>query len=96
MKHLATGFTPKDARKLSYQFEVKLDLTMQGKKNRIYPELDVGDEVKIFEATKITERASNLSRNISTIENIESKLGQRYYRVEGIDRRYLGVELLKV
>ena len=48
MKHSATGFTPKEARKPSNQFKVKFNLSMKGKKNRVYPELDVGDEVEIF------------------------------------------------
>ena len=98
MKHSATGFTPKEARKPSNQFKVKLNLTMKGKKNRVYPELDVGDEVKIFRKRKPNEkeRVSNWSQNVYTIENIENKLGQNHYRVEGNDRPYLRFELLKV
>ena len=98
MKHSATGFTPKEARKPSNQLKVKLSLTMKGKKNRVYPELDVGDEVKIFRKRKPNEkeRVSNWSQNIHTIENIENKLGQNYYRVEGNNRQYLCFELLKV
>ena len=98
MKHSATGFTPKEARKPSNQLKVKLSLTMKGKKNRVYPELDVGDEVKIFRKRKPNEkeRVSNWSQNIYTIENIENKLGQTYYRVEGNNRQYLRFELLKV
>ena len=98
MKHSATGFTPKDARKPSNQFKVKVNLTMKGKKNRVYPDLDVGDEVKIFRKRKPNEkeRASNWSQNIYTIENIENKQGQNDYRVEGHDRQYLRFELLKV
>ena len=71
---------------------------MKGKKNRIYPDLDVGDEVKIFRKRKPneTERVSNWSQNIYTIENVENQLGQHYYKVEGNDRQYLWVELLKV
>ena len=98
MKHSATGFTPKEARKPSNQLKVKLSLTMKGKKKRVYPELDVGDEVKIFRKRKPNEkeRVSNWSQNIYTIENIENKLGQNYYRVEGNNRQYLRFELLKV
>ena len=98
MKHSATGLTPKDARKPSNQFKVKLNITMKGKKNRVYPELDVGDEVKIFRKRKPNEkeRVGNYSQNIYTIESIENKLGQNYYRVEGNDRQYLRFELLKV
>ena len=71
---------------------------MKGKKNRVYPELDVGDEVKIFRKRKPNEkeRVGNYSQNIYTIENIENKVGQNYYRVEGNERQYLRFELLKV
>ena len=56
IKHSATGFTPTEARKPSNQFKVKLNLTIKGKKNRVYPELDVGDEVKIFRKRKPNEK----------------------------------------
>ena len=70
---------------------------MKGKKNRVYPELDVGDEVKIFrKRTKRKRTRGKLQSNISTIEKIENKLGQNYYRVEGNKRQYLRFELLKV
>ena len=98
IKHSATGFTPKEARKPSNELKVRLNLTMKGKKNRVYPELDVGDEVKIFQKRKPNEkeRVGNWSPNIYTIENVENKLGQNYYRVEGNKRQYLRFELLKV
>ena len=41
MKHSATGFTPKEARKPSNRFKVKLNLTTKGTRNRIHPDLDV-------------------------------------------------------
>ena len=46
MKHSATGFTPNDARKPSNELKVKLHLNMNAKRNRVYPELGVGDEGK--------------------------------------------------
>ena len=98
MKHSATGFTPKDARKLSNELKVKLHLNMNAKRNRVYPELSVGDEVKIFRKRKPNEkeRVGNFSQNVYTIERIDKKLGQSYYFVEGVDRAYLRFELLKV
>ena len=71
---------------------------MKGKKNRVYPDLDVGDEVKVFKKRKPNEkeRVGNWSQNIYTIEKVENKLGQNYYYVEGNDRQYLRFELLKV
>ena len=98
MKHSATGFTPKDARKPSNELKVKLHLNMNAKRNRVYPELSVGDEVKIFRKRKPNEkeRVSNRSQNVYTIERIDEKLGQKYYYVEGNNRAYLRFELLKV
>ena len=68
---------------------------MKGKKNCVYPELDVGDEVKTFRKRKPHEKESvgNYSQSISTIENVESKLGQNDYRLGGNQRQYLRFEL---
>ena len=98
MKHSATGFTPKDARKPSNELKVKLHLNMNAKRNRVYPDLGVGDEVKIFRKRKPNEkeRKGNWSQNVYTIERIDEKLGQKYYFVSNSDRAYLRVELLKV
>ena len=98
MKHSAAGFTPKDARKPSNELKVKLHLNMNSKRNRVYPDLGVGDEVKMFRKRRPNEkgRVSNWSQNIYTIEKTDEKLGPKYYYVEGIDRAYLRLELLKV
>ena len=98
MKHSATGFTPKDARIPSNELKVKLHLNMNAKRNRVYPDLGVGDEVKIFRKRKPNEkeRVGNFSQNVYTIEKIDEKLGQKYYYVEGNDRAYLRFELLKL
>ena len=98
MKHSATGFTPMDARKPSNELKVKLHLNMNGKRNRVYPDLGVGDEVKIFRKRKPNgkERVGNFSQNVYTIEKVDEKLGQKYYYVEGNNRAYLRFELLRV
>ena len=72
MKNSATGFTPKDARKPSNELEAKLHLNMNAKRNRVYPDLGVGDEVKIFRKRKPNEkeRVSNWSQTIYTIEKL--------------------------
>ena len=75
MKHSATGFTPKDARKPSNELKIKLHLNVNAKRNRVYPELSVGDEVKIFRKKKPNEkeRIGNFSQNVYTIERIDEK-----------------------
>ena len=98
MKHSATEMTPKEARKPSNELKVKLNLATKAKKNRMYPELDRGDEVKTFRKRKPNEkeRVGNWSKNIYTVERIDEKLGQKYYFVNGMERAYLRFELLKV
>ena len=39
MKHSATKFTPKEARKPSNELIVRLNIASSGKRNRIYPDL---------------------------------------------------------
>ena len=98
MKHSATEMTPQEARKPSNEFKVSLNLANKAKKNRMYPELEKGDEVKIFKKRKPNEkeRVGNWSKNIYTVERIDEKLGQKYYFVNGMERAYLRFELLKV
>ena len=71
---------------------------MNAKRNRVYPDLGVGDEVKIFRKKKPNEkeRVGNFGKNVYTVERIDKKLGQSYYFVGGVDRAYLRFELLKV
>ena len=89
MKHSATGFRPKEARQPSNEFKVSLNLTMKGKKNRVYPDLDVGDEVRVLKKRKPDEkeRVGNWSQSIYAIESVDNKLSQNYYRVEGDSRQ---------
>ena len=49
----------------------------------MYPELEKGDDVKIFKKRKPSEkeRKGNWSQNKYTIESIDEKLGQKYYFV---------------
>ena len=98
MKHSATKFTPKEARKPSNELIVRLNIASSGKRNRIYPDLDKVDEVKIFRKRKPNEkeRVGNFSKNVYTIERIEKKVSQSVYYVEGMERPYLRFELLKV
>ena len=76
---------------------VKLNMSMNAKRNRIYPEVSEGDRVKIFRKKGVgeKERISTRSQNIYTIQRTEKKLSQSYYYVEGMDRPYLRFEILK-
>ena len=73
MKHSATEMTPKEARKPSNELKVKLNLATKARKNKVYPELEKGDDVKMFKKRKPneTERVGNWSKNIYTVERID-------------------------
>ena len=98
MKHSSHGLEPIEARKKKNELNVKLKLSMNAKRNRIYPDLDVGDTVKMLRKRKPNEkeRVGNFTQNRYTIKKIDKKLGQQYFYAEGNERAYLRHELLKV
>ena len=54
--HSTTKFTPSEAKKPKNEFEVKLNISLQAKKSRVYPEIEVGDSVKIMRKKGISEK----------------------------------------
>ena len=96
--HTSTKMTPKEARLKRNEYAVKLNLELRALKNRKYPELNVGDEVKVMRKKAITEkeRTSKYLKETFKVTRIEEKLGQKYYHLEGRKRPNLRFELLKV
>ena len=96
--HSATGLTPAEARKPKNEIKAKLNMTVKATKTRKYPELDVGSQVKVMRKKAITEkeRSSHWNKEIKTVRKIETKLGQKYYFLDGDTVGYLRHELLKV
>ena len=70
-----TTFTPLEAKKNRNEFEVKLNISLQAKRNRKYPEIEVGDSVKIMRTTGISEkeRTSHWLRTPQKIKRTERK-----------------------
>ena len=48
MKHSATNMTPNEARKKENELKARLNVANKAKKNRMYPELQISDKVKIM------------------------------------------------
>ena len=94
----ATKMTPIEARKKKNEFVVKLNISMQAKRSRVYPEIEVGDDVKVMRKKGISEKekTSHWVKTPQTVRNIEKKLGQNYYYLGNDTRGYLRHELLKV
>lgn len=97
-KHSSTKMTPKEGRLKRNEYAVKLNLELRALKNRTYPEINVGDEVKVMRKKAITEkeRSSRWLNETFKVARIEEKLGQTYYHLEGRKRPSLRFELLKV
>ena len=55
--HSATKHTPNEARKDKNEFNVRINLLLHKKHNRLYPPLSVGDNVKIYKKnTHLTKK----------------------------------------
>lgn len=95
---VSPGFTPKQVRLKRNEYAVKLNLELRALKNRKYPELNVGDEVKVMRKKMITEkeRTSRYLKETFKVTRIEEKLGQTYCYLEGRRIPNLRFELLKV
>ena len=48
-KHSSTGMTPKQAHKDDNTVNVRVNLTIKEKNTRKYPNINVGDDVKIYQ-----------------------------------------------
>jgi len=84
--HSVTKHTPDDARKPANEFKVRLNLLINKKHNRLYPELNVHDKVKIYKKKDLKhkkERFSVWSANSYEVESIMESHGQKFYRVLG-------------
>ena len=96
--HSATGQTPNEARKKKNKYKSVMNVSMKARKEKIYPELHIGDKVKIVRKKAITEkeRTSHFLKGEYTVEQIIQKLGQKYYKLIDYNRLLMRHELLKI
>ena len=71
---------------------------MKAKRDRVYPDLNVGNEVKIFRKRRPNEkeRVGVWTKQTYKIAKIEKKLGQEHDFIQNYDRAFWRHELLKV
>ena len=100
--HSSTKKKPKDAHDDKNHLDVRTNLTRREKNTRNYPEVKVNDTVKIFTKgrgnyTDRKEYVSKWSKEIYKIkEIIYDDVGNRTFKLEGLNRPYLRHEILKV
>ena len=97
-KHSATKMTPKEAMKPSNQLQVKANLELTRKHTRRYPEVTVGDYVKIYiKKDKLDkERIPVWSKEKFKVESINESMGQDFYKLEGRPRELMRSEIFLV
>ena len=83
---------------MKYLKKAILNFVLSLQKSRKYPELEEGSQVEVMRKKNITEkeRTSHWNKEIKTVRKIETKLGQKYYFLDGDTVGYLRHELLKV
>ena len=94
-EHSATGLPPSVAREPQSEIHVRMNLTLKQKRGRKYPELKVGDKVKLVVKTPHRkEHIPIFSDKIYSIDRIDKQHGLTLYMVGGMQR--LRSEILKV
>ena len=99
MVHSSTNFTPDQARQPKNELNVRLNLELGRKTKRKYPNIEVGDKVRIYRKRKNFEKGVRVpvwSEPIYTVERIEDSIGQKLYYVANRDRGLLRHEILKI
>ena len=98
-QYTSTGFKPHEAIDDKHALEIKVKLEMNANKRRLYPNISVGDKVKIFrKAGKYGEAKESKSRwTDETYNVIDVKEDfNKTYKLEGKAKPYLRHELLLV
>ena len=96
--HSSTGQTPNEARKKKNEYQSVMNVSLKAKKERTYPEINVGDKVKILRKKAITEkeRTSHFLKGEYTVEEITTKLKQKYYKLSDYPRPLMRHDIVKV
>ena len=96
--HSITKFTPAEAMKPSNHLDVKLNLELKAKHSRKYPNVAIGDYVKLFKKKdKLDkERVPLWSKDNFKVIGIEESMGQQFYKLEGRPKLLQRSEILLV
>jgi hypothetical protein len=98
MVHSVTKFTPSDAMKPSNTEEVKFNLELKSRHSRKYPNIAIGDYVRVFQKKdKLDkERISNWSADKYKVVDIHESMDQKFYKLEGRAKAVMRSEILLV
>ena len=94
--HKATGFTATESSKPENWLEVHTNMEIQARHRRKYPEIQVGDEVKVYKQKSVhtKEVVSDYPNNPVKVKKITKSLGQTFYEVEGESHPVIRADLI--
>ncbi len=98
-KHSAIKVTPADARKPDNQLQVKQNIEMQRVRKRKYPDIEVGDYVRVYKnkTNKLDkERAPVWTTEKFKVEAMNQSMGQPFHKLNGRPREVIRSELLLI
>ena len=84
--HATTRLTPKEATKEQNHLRVRLNLLANKKHQRLYPDIKIGDRVRIYKKKNLKHKKeawSVWSKNTYEVEDIIDSLGQKLYKLSG-------------
>ena len=96
--HSATGLTPKDARLPSNELTAYVNMSLQAKHQKKYPEIKVGDKVYIYtKRTKMQKSHVSVWSDIAyEVIDISHSHGITFYKTTAREKGFLRHELKKV
>ena len=96
--HRTTEYTPEDAAKPENWFEVYNNMVLKAKHNMKYPEINVGDKVKVYKQRGALEKewVGDYKPDTTTVTDITKSLGQKFYKVMGESKPLIRSEILLI
>ena len=93
-----TEFTPEEAAKPENWFEVHNNMEIKARHNRKYPEINIGDTVKVYKQRGALEKEwiGDYKPDTTTVTEITKSLGQTFYKVIGEGKPFIRSEILLV
>ena len=98
MVNRSTGMTPYEAKTDKNLLNAKQNLELHAKHDRLYPDINVGNKVKIYTKKKLFDKQhkSVWSADSYSVDSIESPHGQSFYKTSASVKPFMRHEILKV
>ena len=97
--HSTVGLTPNEARQPKNESEVRVNLYKKAKRNRVYPKIEIGDTVRVYQKKdKLSKQQTSVwTKQRYTVEDIIVDKDQTFYKTSyNKGKMLLRHELLRI